>query len=224
MKNHLSDRDILNLLESLKNAENAYPQHMIQSRRSLYLRQAAAMTAMTSTAGNGPAAPSAGGFSIGTLLETALIIALVIEAAVATYIYRDRIADFIERTLAPQVEVVDSPPDILPSDVPPGAQVSTETPDGDVTVTPTVTVTVTGTPPALQSPLPPAAGGPNDNDAGNSVQAVSTPQPTNDNPGLHLGQTKQPTQDPGAGNKKDGDGAPGNKDKNNTDSTDKGRK
>ena len=187
---------------------------MIRSRRDSYLKQAAAMMALVGAGGNGTAEAgtnqavisNAAGSGLATvkLIEIALIVALVIEAGVATYIYRDKIADFINSTLSPRVEVIASPPAGYSPDAVASKEVSTDTPDATETVTATDT-------PEPSATLLPAAG---NNDAGNNgsedVQVQSTPDPNN-NPGLHLGQTKQPTDDPNK-DKKDNNSQDKNKD------------
>jgi hypothetical protein len=204
MKNRTSDQDVLKLLTGLKNAEGNYPTDMIQTRREMFVKQAAAMAVMAKAASNSAgtsgsgqgAASSAGGtagtagtsLSISTLLETALVIAIVVEAGVATYFYRDKIAEFISSNLSPKVEHVASPPGSSLSDTLTGEASSTETPEGTVVVTETDTLT----PPVR---ILPAANGATNSGVG--TQVVSTPTP-DDHPGLHLGQTKQPTIAPEA--------------------------
>jgi len=105
MKNKISDQDVLNLLSNLRNAENNYPSDMIKSRRDSYIKQAAVMMALAGVGGNGAtqtgtnqaAISNATGSSLaaGKLIEIALIVALVVEAGVAAYFYRDKIADFL---------------------------------------------------------------------------------------------------------------------------------
>lgn len=208
MKNRTSDQDVLNLLTGLKNAEGNYPADMIHTRREMFVKQAAAMAVIAKAAGNSVgtsgsgqgAASSAGGtvgtagtsLSISTLLETALVIAIVVEVGVATYFYRDKIAEFISSNLSPRAEHVASPPGSSLSDTLTGEASSTETPDGTVVVTETDTLT----PPVIILP------GVNDTyNGGGGTQVTpeppveSTPSP-DDHPGLHLGQTKQPTQAP----------------------------
>lgn len=200
MKQKFNDTDVVHLLANLKAAENNYPADMIRSRRDAYLKQAAAMSVLVETGGDATmggtsGGASAGSASMGKLLEIALVTMIVVEAGVAAYVYRDKIAEFFNSTLAPKVEVVPSPPESFPSEVPADEEAFTMTP----AATPTFTVTVTETP-APVATISPAAG---NNEAGitdsaNSADAqiVSTPNPKDkNNSGLHLGQTKQPTKD-----------------------------
>ena len=126
---------------------------------------------------------------MGKLLETALVVAIVAEAGVAGYIYRDKIADFINSRLNPKVETVASP--ISNNSI--IEEPSTETPEGTATETETPVPSFTALPENNnnsngQTPIQPAG-------------AVSTPAPTDDKPGLHLGQTKQPTSEPNSDTK-----------------------
>jgi hypothetical protein len=173
--------------------DNYYPSYMMVSRRDSYIKQAAAMMALAGAGGNGATKPgnnqatisntTGSNLATGKLIQIALIVALVVEAGVAAYIYRDKIADFINSSLSPKVETVASPPAGDSQEPVANEQASTETPDASATYTVTET-------PAPSATLIPAAG----NDDGGNVQVGSTPDP-NDNPGLHLGQTKQPTDD-----------------------------
>jgi len=206
VKQTVSEKDILNLLSNLKNMGGSYPSDMIQSRRDVYIKQAAAMAVLSKTSGNGNGGgTSAGGgsgmtasggasagigtLSLGTFLETALVVAIAVEAGVAAYIYRDKIADFINSNTSPKVEVVVNPTDdysSVPAVIPVTGEVTAiETP----TDTPTVSVTETSTPPI---PIIEAAPQNGNNTSSSDIQeAGSTPAPT-DNPGNHFGNTPKP--------------------------------
>ena len=199
MKQAVSEKDVLNLLSNLKTMGGSYPSDMIQSRRDLYVKQAAAMAVLTKTTGNGNGggtntgggmaatggAGAAGSLSLGKFLEAALVVAIAVEAGVAAYIYRDKIADFIDANISPKVEVAANPtedysgtPAIVPVT---GDESISETP----TETPTVTVTETDTPSISNDGVP-------ENNNGSSIQEpLSTPVPT-DNPGNHYGNTPRP--------------------------------
>ena len=194
MSNKVSDKDVLQLFANMKNAESSYPQDMIASRRDMFAKQAAAMAILVKAGGNGPAsagtaqtastasssAAGVGGISMGTVLETALVIAIVAEAGVATYAYRKKIAHFIQSTFGPKVEQTANPPDAITA--------VTAIPSDE---TPTVTVTETPVPTEFVNP-----GSVDNNTNSGDSQVASTPAPTNDSNGLHLGQTKQPTNEP----------------------------
>ncbi len=209
MKRKFSDKDVVNLLSSLKNAANNYPTEMIQLRRDMYMQQAAAMAILMKTSGGGTptgeggasasgTGAGAGLFSLGTFFETALVITIMVEAGVAAYIYRDQIADFINSTLFPTVEVAANPtddPSFTPAVIPvTGDEPATESP----AVTATVTVTVTDTPfPILvtESSAPDVQEDTNND----NLQVESTPPPV-DNPGNHYGNTPKPERTKDAGN------------------------
>lgn len=207
MKNKVSDQDVLKLLTNLKNTENIYPSDIKKSRRDTYIKQAAAMAVLAGAGGNGAATAETNPSTVsdtmgssmftGKFLEIALVVALVVEAGVAAYIYRDEIADFINSTISPKVETVASPPAGSSPYISASEQASTET-------TPQGTAIVTATETAVPSvTLLPAAGNTDaESNIGQDVQVESTPNP-NDNPGLHLGQTKQPTTDPSEDKKND---------------------
>jgi len=203
VKQKFSDKDSVGLLSNLKNAENNYPSEMIQSRRDLYKKQAAAMAVLVKTTGNGTIAgaggsANAGPASLGTFLEVALVIMIVVEAGVAAYIYRDQIADFINSTLSPKVEVDADPPKdsistpvVLPAA---GEELDTATPTALPIDTPTITMTVTGT--AIDTPpatlLPTLAPVGLEDTQVTDEQLQSTPPPPRDNPGNHYGNTPKP--------------------------------
>ncbi|NJC95371.1 MAG: hypothetical protein C3F07_21520 [Anaerolineales bacterium] len=198
-----NEEHVLNLLKSLKQAENNYPSELLQTRRDLFAKQVASAAILTHSAGNGGGSSAAGagqgsagtaasstaiGSSIGTILEVALVVAIVAEAGVAAYIYREKIADFFNSFLSPNSEVVTNPSDDLSLPVTGDVNI-TDTP---VTETPIVTVTVS----PYDTPVAPSQVIDASGSGAGTVQAPSTPNPTDDNPGLHLGQTKQPTKAP----------------------------
>jgi hypothetical protein len=199
MMNKAGEKDIFDLLASLKNAGNQYPPDLMQSRRELFAKQAASAAIAMHAAGikqelSGASQATAGvtgiGSSVGSLLETILIIALIVEAGIATYIFRDKIADLISSIISPRVEQIATPADdsSLPvGNIPATIDVtSSASPAATLTVTPIPSITLT------------AGSQINDgNNNGDGGQAVSTPDP-NGNNGLHLGQTKQPPNEPQA--------------------------
>ena len=211
MRKKVSEQDVFDLLKEMKNSESNYPSELIQSRRDVFAKQAAAMAVLvraglheatktaggqTATAsGTASAATSASvGASLGTILETVLVAAIVVEAGAAAYIYRDKIADFINSKINPTVEVVASPPGVLSPD--------SLTEDVASSETSIATETVTGTETPVPSvTLPPVVNDSNNNVTAGAPQVISTPEPTQ--PGLHLGQTKQPTDAPDQNNNTD---------------------
>ena len=187
MKSKFSDADVLNLLNGLKNAESNYPLDMISARRDTYMQQAANIIA-TKQAGGGNASSStsdsvvAGGgiaSSAGTLLEIAITIAIVAEAGVTSYLYRNQISKWINTVFSPRVERSINPTDNSISPLLINTPIeSTET----ATETPVVTITVTtsGTPEPITVP------------DSNKEQVNATPAAPQDNPGNHYGNTPKP--------------------------------
>lgn len=204
MKSKIGEKDVLQLLTSIKNSENYYPNDLIASRRDTFTKQAAAMAVLmkagingANATGTGQAVSTAstassgatagiGGVSMGTLLETLLVVAIVAEAGVATYVYREKIAEFFNSTFGPKVEQVSNPVNNSSDTIANNGTATAETLDG------TVTVTETALPPGFTPPVQADNNNNNSGDAG-SAQVTSTPDPGN---GLHLGQTKQPSKEP----------------------------
>ena len=197
MKRKIGDKDVLQLLTKIKMSDSHYPQDMIESRRDMFTKQAAALavlkkaglngtnetgasqTATTATTTSSSTTTGIGGMSVGKLLETLLVIAIVAEAGVATYVYREKIAEFFSSTFGPKVEQVSNPGN-----------------NSSDTIAETVEETATAT----ETPLPPgytpsATQADNNGNGSGNTKAESTPEPDDGN-GLHLGQTKQPSQPP----------------------------
>jgi len=229
MSSKVSQKDILQLFTGIKNAESTYPQDMVVARRDSFKKQAAAMavlmkagvsgasatgigqaTAATSTTTSNTAALS--GMSMGTLLETVLVIALVAEAGVAAYIYREKIAEFFNPTPTPKVEETENPINnptqgFVASDEPSTAPLATETPKSTFTATAT----------AIETPIPSGLilSTPQNIEQNGDIQVSSTPAPTDGGSnGLHLGQTKQPTKESQKDNNNNNDNGNNSKNKN----------
>lgn len=202
MKQPISDKDVFRVLSSLKNSEGSYPQDLIESRRGAFTKQAAAVALLINTGvkgasstgasqsastasatSSGSTASSIGGASMGKILETALVIALVAEAGVATYVYREKIADFFSSIFRPKIEQTTDPTNNS-TDLNTNSGSNADSP----TVTPTVIATETPLPPGFTPPIQA------DNNNNENPQTASTADPNDDN-GKHLGQTKQPTQE-----------------------------
>jgi hypothetical protein len=210
------DNEVVHLLKKLKDSNGAYPPDMLALRRQGYMRQVSEVGAAAGLAmglknmakgGKGAAGLSS---ATGTVVEALLIIALVAEAGVASYFYRDKIAEYFRSaTNSPRVEEVVGPP-IVTS---PLAEMQL-TPSPVVT-TVTSTRTLTPSTPSGTPSLEFAAGTTQPNGAnGVAVQPASTngstgntggpspsvlPQDPNGNNGNHYGQTPQPvrTKEPG---------------------------
>jgi len=208
------DNEVVHLLKKLKDTNGAYPPEMLALRRQGYMRQVSEVGAAAGLAmglknmakgGKGAAGLSS---ATGTVVEALLIIALVAEAGVASYFYRDKIAEYFRSASnSPRVEEVVGPP-IVAS---PSAEMQL-TPSPVVT-TVTSTRTLTPVTPSGTPSLEFAAGTSRPNGAnGVGVQPASTsgstgntagpsvlPQDPNGNNGNHYGQTPQPerTKEPG---------------------------
>ena len=196
MKSRIADKDVLQLLTGLKNSNNNYPKDLIESRREIFTKQAAAMALLmkagthgangagaSQTASTAPTTPSStgiSGISMGTLLETLLMAALVVEAGVAAYVYREKIAEFFTSTFGPKVEQVSSPinnsSDIITSYETTAVETLDETP------------TATVTPPSPGYTPTPAVDNNDGSESAGNTQVESTPDP-NDNPGNRYGNT-----------------------------------
>lgn len=182
------DQDIINLLTRLKDTDAKYPEPMLVARRRSFLKQ------MTEVGlGIGTAAGIKSGLKkakiprispfTGTVLETVLITAIVIETSAMAYFYREKLADFFQTIAATsKVEEV-TPLPVMPTalevqDVSPSlAVVSPIASATPITGPVVVMVTPTGT------PVP-----------GNTLevnQSNSTPDPKGNN-GNHYGQTPKP--------------------------------
>jgi hypothetical protein len=208
------DQDVVQLLRKLKNAEAQYPEQMFVARRQMYLRRMAeiGMGIGVDTAIREPTKappPSTASPVTSTLLETALVLAIMVEASAVAYFYRDKLADFFKTiTSTPTTNGVTSLPVVSTA-----TEIDGVTPSPAVTaLTPTVTlpsatlsssptgisVTLTRTPiPGVVDQNSPASGG-------STSQAASTPVPSgntsdNDDQGNHYGQTPKPerTIEPG---------------------------
>ena len=171
-KKALNDKDVANLLSRFKNAEVKYPADLLSKRRARFISGAAALKGGSIHAGSG--AGHAGMHPTALTLMDKVIIA--IELAVLTSLtaylaaaaYANR--DYLKHLLFP------STPTAVQAVQPPYFSGSAE---------PTVSSILTGTPTptgTLESTPVPAG-------EGATPQIV---QPTN--PGLHLGQTKNPPQ------------------------------
>jgi hypothetical protein len=211
------DHEVVHLLKKLKDYNGAYPQDRLALRRQGYLKQVAEVSAGAglvmgpwnmAKGGNGGAGLSS---SAGTVVEALLVVALIAEAGVVTYINRDRLAGYFRSiTQSPKVEEIASPPVVPPSDfeiLPTSTPVIISTGTDVGTLIP---VTPSGTP----SPVffAETAQSNETNDVG--VQSASTadpgsnpggpsgpgaPQDPNGNNGNHYGQTPKPerTKEPG---------------------------
>ena len=209
------DQKIVELLAKLKSVNEGYPSEMLAARRQAFLNNMAGVglgvgsgTALKHALKNGNGAAPV---TVGTLLEIALVIAMVAEAGTLAYFNRDKIAEvFRSISTTSNVQEIDSPPvstfpfpELEISEIPSSA-IPTETASQMATST-------------HSTPVPGVADDPTSNNNGAATLTDSTPDPsvnnenngTNGNNGNHYGQTPKPerTKDnqppndnPGSGN------------------------
>ncbi len=175
------DQDIVRLLTELKDVQGEYPESMLAARRQSFLKQMKGIHVDLS--GNHGTQPSSRSTAISTLLETVLIVAIVAEAGVMTYLYRDKLGNFF-RDVTTQPKAEDATPapiiptslkflEISPSPaIPPAALTASPT---EIIETPTSAVN-----PAMMS-----------NNSSATPGIASTPAPKANN-GHHYGQTPKP--------------------------------
>ena len=216
------DQELVGLLTKLKNAEGLYPEHMFVARRQMYLRRMAEIgmgipaEAGIETAPKGPTPPPVTP-ATSTLLESALLLAILVEASAVAYFYRDQLSDFFATiTNEPRVHDVSPLPVVATS-----VEIQGVTPSPASTATsPSATLAPSVSPTGLPATLPstPVPGLAEDNDstgttsnttttgetttnnsstdaATGSNQGGSTPAPSTgdkDNQGNHYGQTPKP--------------------------------
>jgi len=184
------DKEIVRLLTQLKDTDGKYPPDLFVARRQSYLKH---MGEVSLGIGAGlkiknalndaktPALSSA----TSTVLESALLIAIVAETGTVAYFYRDKLSNFfrISKKEA-NVQEVTPPPaqtQLAIQGVSPSA--------APASTLPSITLSVSPTEPELTStPIP---GVVNNNNTNNTASANSTPVP-NGNNGHHYGQTPKP--------------------------------
>lgn len=183
------DQDIINLLTKLKDVASEYPEPMLVGRRQSFLKQ---MTEIGLGAGAVPSITNAPGHThtpgkispfTSTLLEAALITAIVIETSTMAYFYRGKLASFFETITTNSKIEQGTPLPVVPTSLeiqnvsPSPAATTTLAPATSITESAALMVTSTST------PVP-----------GNTLeanQASSTPDPKGNN-GNHYGQTPKP--------------------------------
>ena len=196
------DQEIIRLLTRLKDADVAYPKDMLAARRGKFLKQMSEIGSGSSTGGNpgikdGPTVPTPS-LSPGatTLLEGALIVAIIAETGAMAYFYRDKLADFFQTiTTTPRVQEI-SPQLVVTTaleiqGVIPSAAVTSTLPLRTISASPSETEVV-----PTRTPIPRLA---DETNTANAIiiQSDSTPVPNvgndpNGNNGNHYGQTPRP--------------------------------
>jgi hypothetical protein len=191
------DKEIVRLLTKLKDTDGKYPPDLFAARRQGYLRQmgeiglGVGVGVSTKNAVKGEKAPAFSS-ATSTVLESALVVAIVAETGAVAYFYRDKLAELFQTiTKEARGQEVTPPP------------VHTELEIQGVTASPAVTatlpsVTLSVSPTGTELTSTPVPGFVEDN---NTISANSTPAPNQDN-GNHYGQTPKPerTKDPNNNN------------------------
>ena len=190
------DKEIVRLLTKLKDTDRKYPSDLFAARRQGYLRQmgeiglgigAGAGIKNLAKGGKVPVLSSA----TSTVLESALMVAIVAETGTVAYFYRDKLADLFQ-TITKEVDGQE----IIPPPVHTERAIQGITPSPAVTATlPSSTLSASPTGTELTSTSLPGAV------EDNTISTNSTPAP-NGNNGNHYGQTPRPerTKDPKANN------------------------
>ena len=183
------DQDIITLLTMLKDVRGEYPENLFVARRQSYLKRMTEIElGMSGDKGSRNAAkstnPPGESPASSTLLETALVVAIVAEASVMAFFYRDRLANFFQ-TLTTDARAEDvAPAPIIPTSM----KVQGISPSPAITST-AVAASPTGTmETATNTPIPVMLGG---NSSTTTSGVDSTPVP-NGNEGNHYGETPKP--------------------------------
>lgn len=189
------DKEIVRLLTKLKESDGKYPPDLLAARRQHYLKQmgqvglgmgvgAGIKNAIKSS--KAPALSS----TTSTILESALVVAIVAETGTVAYFYRDKLKEIVQKiTKESRVQEVDT----SPSPIPAGQEIQGVKPSPATNATlPSVTLSISPTTIELSStPIPGVV------EQNNTTSASSTPDPNmnsgnNGNNGNHYGQTPKP--------------------------------
>ena len=189
MKDLSSNRKIINILESLKDKEPNYPPDLMQARREMFARQALSAALAVNTANNGINTGDHTPPSIGTFIETLLIVAIAVEAGTAAHVYRTRLANIWNSIFPSRVEHIKDTSD-SPSSSSAIIPYVGEQPGTLTSISPIFTFT--------DSPMPsttlistPSPTNVESNDGEEVDKIIPTPKPK-DNNGNHYGQTPKP--------------------------------
>ena len=191
------DKEIVRLLTKLKETDGKYPADLFAARRQGYLKHMGEVSmglsaglkiksALTST--KTPALSSVSS----SVLESALLVAIVAETGTVAYFYRDQLAGFVKKvTGQAHVQQVTPSPALVQQEiqgVTPSRAVPSTLPSVSVSVGPTE-------PEATSTPIPEVVKDDNPNNTPTSIEdtvsAQSTPDPDGNN-GHHYGQTPKP--------------------------------
>ena len=196
------DKEIVRLLTKLKDADGKYPTDLFAARRQRYLKQMGqiglgmGVGAGLKNAGKVGKAPALAS-TTSTILESALVVAIVAETGIVAYFYRDKLAEIVQKiTKESRVQEVAT----SPSPVHAGQVIQGVNPSPAIIST-LPSTTLSASPTIIEPSSTPI---PNLVEQNNSVNASSTPSP-NVNNGNHYGQTPKPqrTKEPKDNNNND---------------------
>ncbi len=196
------DQDIIRLLAKLKEADEKYPEDMLAARRSSYLKRMSELGLGVGAeegikqVAKQVKAPATASPATSTILEMALVVAIIAETGAMAYFYRDKLADFFKTISAEARGQEVTPAPVVPTTL----AIQGITPSPAITATlPSATLLTMPTP--TGTPVPGVADG-----TGSGVNLLnSTPAPNGDdenngNNGHHYGQTPKPERTKANGN------------------------
>jgi hypothetical protein len=181
------DKEIVRLLTKLKDTAGKYPPDLFAARRQGYLKQMGQIGLGIGVGGGIKNAVKSGKAPVfssatSTVLESALVVAIIAESGTVAYFYRDKLADLFKMiTNEARIQQVTPPPvhtELGIQGVTPSPALTATFPSVTLSVSPTGTE-LTGTP---------VPGVVEDN---NTISGDSTTAPTGNN-GNHYGQTPKP--------------------------------
>lgn len=202
------DKEIVRLLAKLKDADGKYPPELLAARRQRYLKQMGQIglgTGMGTGIKNAAKVGKTSALSstTSTILESALLVAIVAETGTVAYFYRDKLAEVFHKiTKESRVQEVAS----SPSPVSTGQEIQGVTPSPALSVT-NPSPTLSASPTAIELSSTPIPGVVDENNTINtsSTQALNVNNVNNGNNGHHYGQTPKPerTKEPKNNNNND---------------------
>jgi hypothetical protein len=186
------DKEIVRLITKLKAADGKYPPDLLAARRQRFLKHMGqiglgmGMGAGIKNAEKSERAPALSS-TTSTILESALVVAIVAETGTVAYFYRDKLAE-IFRDITKESRVQEVPPSPSPASAGQVIQGVSPSP-GIISTQPSSTLSISPTTIELSSiPIPYVV------EENNTISASSTPAPNvnNGNNGHHYGQTPKP--------------------------------
>jgi len=193
-KSSMKPEEIIKLLSKLKAGTPDYPAELVAAKKAAFLKQAATIKINgkgrgggSSGSGGGSGAISGGGFATRGFLWQALLGGLILSSIFLTaFLYRDQIADLSSKNEA--IALVVEPPIVSNEDA---TLTAISTPASPIA--PTSTARPSVTPNALsEAGVESSPDGTQDNQGlhlGQPPGTPAVPNGTSDNQGLHLGQT-----------------------------------